>query len=209
MLFGGYQPFTLSDYPGCIAAIAFTQGCNFRCVFCHNGSLLPEGKSGTGLYSAEDIMVRLRPRSSQLDGLVITGGEPTLHEDLPEFIAQVKALGLKLKLDTNGSRPDRLAALIQGGLVDYIAMDIKAPLHAYSRVCGTAVETAAIQESIALLGASAIPHHFRTTYSSAFLSEAELDEIRALVPKGSKHIVQRFQPEHALSPQLRGETKEA
>ena len=203
MWFGGFQAFTLSDYPGCVAAIAFTQGCNFRCPFCHNGALLAPPSKADCLIAETEILDRLRERQGKLEGLVVTGGEPTIHTDLPRFLEQVKGLGYKIKLDTNGSNPDRLAALIEDRLVDYIAMDVKAPLEKYERLCGVPVSTRALEESIAVISWSKVPHHFRTTLVTPLLSPADVRAIRAILPSGSKHVTQRFNPDTALDPALR------
>lgn len=203
MLFGGFQPFTLSDYPSCIAAIAFAQGCNFRCRFCHNVSLLPMLAKHDELLSSEDVLAKLAPKAGKLEGLVVSGGEPTLHQDLPDFLDQVKRLGFKIKLDTNGSRPSMLAEVLRLRLVDYIAMDVKGPLADYSRICGVPVVTDAISESISLVAGAGVAHHFRTTFSEQLMSSADLDRVKSTVPEGSKHITQAFQPQHALDPTLR------
>jgi len=129
MKIGGLHKFSLSDYPGHVAAVVFTQGCNFRCPFCHNGSLIPSSVPDSSLIPQEKVFEFLEDRSSQLDGVVITGGEPTIQPDLPEFIHRIIAMDLLLvKLDTNGSRPEVLHRLLKEKLMDYIAMDIKAPL---------------------------------------------------------------------------------
>lgn len=203
MLFGGYQPFTLSDYPGCVAAIAFTQGCNFRCRFCHNVSLLSLTPEERSLMTSHDILEKLQDRRGKLGGLVVSGGEPTIQPDLPEFLGQVKMLGFKVKLDTNGSRPDMLAALIHANLLDYIAMDVKAPFDVYARVCGVGISIEVIRESISLISASEIPHHFRTTFGRSLMSDDELDIVRANIPGRSRHVTQTFQPRNALDPLLR------
>ncbi|MGC9053845.1 MAG: anaerobic ribonucleoside-triphosphate reductase activating protein, partial [Candidatus Hydrogenedens sp.] len=126
MKIGGFQPFSLSDFPNCVSAIVFTQGCNFRCPFCHNPSLvLPE------LFlppiPEEALIAFLNERKGKLDGVVITGGEPTIQSDLMKFVSEIKGLGYKVKLDTNGSNPEILKELIENNLLDYVAMDVKAP----------------------------------------------------------------------------------
>ena len=203
MWFGGFQPFTLSDYPACIAAIAFSQGCNFRCRYCHNSSLLPEARSKEHLLSSGDILDRLADRLGKVQGLVVSGGEPTVQDDLPQFIEGVKRLGFKIKLDTNGSNPDMLAVLLDNSLLDYVAMDIKAPFPKYAQVCGVPVSHAPIQRSISLIAESGISHHFRTTFAPPLLTQEDLDHIRSLLPDASEHIQQAFQPRHALDPLLR------
>ncbi len=155
------------------------------------------------LISETEILDRLRERQGRLEGLVVTGGEPTIHTDLPRFLKEVKGLGYKVKLDTNGSNPDRLAVLIEDGLVDYIAMDVKAPLEKYERLCGVSASTRALEESIAVISWSKLPHHFRTTLVTPLLSPADVRDIRAVLPSGSKHITQPFNSATALDPALR------
>lgn len=203
MRFGGLNPFTLSDFPGHIAAIAFTQGCNLRCPFCHNGSLIPVNPIPETGLSTGDILAFLRARAGKLDGLVVSGGEPALHADLPEFLYEVQGLGLRIKLDTNGTRPRMLRSLIDAGLVDYIAMDIKAPLATYARLAGAPVDTGAIVESMRLIAQSEIPHEFRTTHVTPLLNEGDLAAVRRMIPAGSLHKVQAFRREHAVDASLR------
>ncbi len=202
MVIGGLQRCSFSDYPGQMAAVLFTQGCNFRCPFCHNGSLL--AVKGTVRYEEEDIFDFLKLRRGRLSGVVISGGEPTEHKDLPQFTARVKALGFKVKLDTNGSRPEMVELLLKEGIVDYVAMDIKAPINKYDTLCGVRVDTRAIRQSISLIAAGGVAHHFRTTYVKPLLMESDLVELGALVPSDSKHITQPFVAEKAWRAELRG-----
>ena len=201
MVIGGLQRCSFSDYPGRTAAILFTQGCNFRCPFCHNGSLLSV-KEAAG-YDEGEILDFLKLRRGRLGGVVVSGGEPTEHKDLPRFIARLKALDLEVKLDTNGSRPQMVKLLLKEGLVDYVAMDIKAPLNKYDTLCGVRADTEAICRSIALIAAGGVAHHFRTTYVKSLLTAGDLLELRALVPPGSKHITQPFVAEKAWRAELR------
>lgn len=150
-----------------------------------------------------EVLVALEKHNGRLEGLVVSGGEPTLQADLPEFLVRVRELGYKIKLDSNGSRPEMVKLLLREGLLDYIAMDIKAPFHEYARICGVAVDTDAIEASIALIAASGVAHHFRTTFVEALMTPEDLEEVKQLVPAQSRHIVQEFQPEHALDPGLR------
>lgn len=203
MEFGGFQPFTLSDFPGRVAAIAFTQGCNFRCPFCHNGELIPGEAAVRSIVSEAYVFQFLEARRGRLEGLVVSGGEPTIHPDLPEFLRRVKAMGLQTKLDTNGSRPEMLADVMAEGLVDYIAMDIKAPFGCYERLAGRPVSTRDLEASIAAIAVSGIAHEFRTTVVDSLLSDADIEAIRAVVPRGSRHRLQPFRPEHALDHRLR------
>ena len=124
MQFSGFQKLTLLDFPGHVACTLFTAGCNFRCPFCHNASLVTH-IDNSNFYSEEEILSYLKKRAGIMDGVCITGGEPLMYKELPDFIAKIKALGYKVKLDTNGSYPDRLESLINSGNIDYVAMDIK------------------------------------------------------------------------------------
>lgn len=201
MKIGGIQPFSLSDYPGCVSAILFTQGCNFRCPFCHNPSLvLPE------LFQSpipqEEIMQFLHLRMDKLDGVVITGGEPTIHSDLVVFIEQIKEMGYKVKLDTNGSNPQVVEELLQRNLIDYCALDIKAPWSKYSLLIGVSISVEPIQKTLKILLESGIPCDFRITNVKALLSEDDLKEVEAYLPKTHPLIVQKFVAENAMNPLL-------
>ncbi|MGM0440424.1 MAG: anaerobic ribonucleoside-triphosphate reductase activating protein [Chlamydiota bacterium] len=202
MKIAGFNHFTLSDYPGKVAAIIFTQGCNFRCPFCHNSQLMNYDLKAQGEFSATEILDYLDHRRHQLDGVVITGGEPTVQHDLPEFITRIKEYGYNVKLDTNGSIPVIIKKLINDGLVDYIAMDIKAPLDKYHELAGTPVSIENIEESIALIAQSGIDHEFRTTNVEQLLSQDDLIKIRTLIPLGSKHYFQNFIAENAMCSSL-------
>ena len=196
MLIGGFQKFTLSDFPGISAAIVFTMGCNFRCPWCHNHELidsfthdLPEKSSPPDCLS---IVRFLEKRAGLLDGLVITGGEPTIQEGLQDFIRMVKALGYLVKLDTNGSRPEILSDLIDAKLIDYFAMDIKAPFEKYDILAGKHIDLDSIRRSIELLAGSGIQHEFRTTHVPELLSESDILDLSSMVPSGSKWKVQKY-----------------
>ncbi len=162
MIIGGFQPLTLSDFPGHVAAIVFTQGCNWRCPYCHNRSVLKKKRPQNELIPETHVLDIVLRRRNELDGLVITGGEPTIQEDLPRFIRNVRRLGLAIKLDTNGSCPDVIRHLLKEGLLDYTAMDIKAPLDHYEPIVRRPVDITALQTSIELLRNSGVPHQFRT-----------------------------------------------
>jgi len=204
---GGYQKSTLSDFPGKTAAIVFTQGCNFRCPFCHNGRLLPGRTAPTESISEEEVMGHLKRRAGVLQGLVITGGEPTLQLDLVQFVERVKELGYAVKLDTNGSRPEVLRVLFERGLLDYVAMDVKAPMERYDILTGVDSPKEAIRESIQLIAESGVSHHFRTTLVEALLSAEDLAALQLEIPKGSRYITQKFIPDNALAVELRGYQK--
>ncbi|HPC96336.1 MAG TPA: anaerobic ribonucleoside-triphosphate reductase activating protein [Sedimentisphaerales bacterium] len=203
MRIGGFQALTLSDYAGHIAAIVFTQGCNFRCPFCHNGPLLPLDRPVAELVDEGLVLDALKSRAAFLDGVVITGGEPTLQNDLRTFIERIRTMRLKVKLDTNGSHPEVLADLLARRLLDYVAMDIKAPFARYPQLTGVDAPVEAVRESLALLAGSGTPCEFRTTFVPSLLSEHDLDEIRSYLPQGARYAVQAFVADNALDPSLR------
>ena len=203
MRIGGLNSFSLSDFPGHVAAVVFTQGCNFRCPYCHNGSLIPMDPPTSELIPLEEVFLFLEKRRTQLNGVVVSGGEPTLQPDLSLFFHRVRSMGYQIKLDTNGSRPEALAELLMEGLVDFIAMDIKAPFELYDRLTGVCAPKEQLEESIALIAQSGIDHEFRTTVVEPLLSESDLQAIQEMVPYGSRHRLQEFRPENALDPVLR------
>lgn len=201
MKIGGFQPFSLSDYPGCVTAIVFTQGCNFRCPFCHNSSLvLPECYAPS--MPEGEIFAALNERKGKLDGVVITGGEPTIQSDLIAFVKNIKDLGYKVKLDTNGSKPEVIEQLILQELIDFFALDIKAPWHKYSTLAGVNVSIDDIKETLSLLLLSPIPCDFRTTYARPLLNEEDIIEIQAYLPSDKKLTIQQFISQNALNPNL-------
>ena len=203
MKIAGLQPVSLCDYPGRVAAVVFTQGCNFCCGFCHNGGLVPPEPQAGRLIPQGQVLDWLAKRAAFLDGLVVSGGEPTLQPDLTGFIEQVRGLGLLVKLDTNGSRPEVLRGLIEGRCVDFVAMDVKAPFERYGQVAGVEVSVAAIRASIALIASSGIEHEFRTTVVPALLADRDIEAIRRALPPASPYRVQSFVPELAMDPCLR------
>ena len=203
MKIGGLNKFSLSDFPGRVAAVVFTQGCNFRCPYCHNGSLVPRNTQNHSLIPEERLLQFLKAHRDQLDGVVISGGEPTIQADLFSFIQRLKAEGFLVKLDTNGSRPHVLHQLLKGKLLDYMAMDIKAPLDIYDRLSGVRTPINRIRESIELIARSNVAHEFRTTVVEPLLSPEDVESIKKLVPPGSAYRLQKFCPEHTLDPLLR------
>ena len=162
MKIGGLIKFTLIDYPGRVAAVVFTQGCNFRCRYCHNPELVYPHLLQEPMPQ-EEVMSFLRRRQGTLEGMVVTGGEPTLQPDLLDFLAAVKSLGYFIKLDTNGAKPDVLQAVIEKKLVDYIAMDLKAPLEKYAVITGVSCDVRVLQRSMKLIQDSGLEYEFRTT----------------------------------------------
>jgi pyruvate formate lyase activating enzyme len=201
MKIGGLQPVTASDFPGRMAAIIFTQGCNFRCPFCHNSTLL--SRDSDSLVPTDTVFSFLQRRQNLLGGVVISGGEPCLQEDLADFCAEIKKMGFALKVDTNGSRPEVLEDLLSRQLVDFIAMDVKAPLHRLQELTGTTPDTEKISRSISLIADSGVEHLFRTTDVTPLLSKKDHRKIKEIIPSGSRHIVQPFVASNALAPQLR------
>ncbi len=203
MRIGGFQKFSLSDFPGRIAAIVFTQGCNFRCPFCHNGGLIPEDPEEGLLIPEEYVLSYLRSRTGKLDGLVVTGGEPTVQEDLAAFLRKVREIGYGIKIDTNGSRPEVLERLISEGLVDFVSMDVKAPPWSYDRLAGVPAPIDEITRSIDLLSRCGIEHEFRTTRVSTLLSDTDMDGVAEMIPDGSTFKLQTFNPSRAFDRSLR------
>jgi len=206
MKIGGLNTFSLSDFPGKVAAVIFTQGCNFSCPYCHNGSLIPQRAPSELLIPEEHFFEFLEYRSNRLDAVVISGGEPTIHRDLLGFLRRTKDVGFAVKLDTNGSEPEVLKEIIENNLVDYIAMDIKAPLDNYKKLTNTVSSSEGIQESINIISKSGIEHEFRTTVVEALLTPEDMKAICKLVPAGSTYHLQKFCPEHAFDPALRTKT---
>ncbi len=188
----GFQKTTLLDYPGHVAATVFFGGCNFRCPFCHNGDLVlsPDAPSD---FSCEEILAYLDKRKKILDGICVTGGEPTLQKDLVPFLADVKQLGLKVKLDTNGYRPDVLAELCGKGLVDYVAMDIKGAPDKYAAICGLSqMDFTRIEQSAAFLMDCGLDYEFRTTVSKEFHSKEDFHDIGSWIKGAKAYYLQSY-----------------
>ena len=187
----GLQKTTLLDYPGCVAATVFMGGCNMRCPFCHNMNLVTTGDAP--LFTDEDIFRFLRSRQGILDGVCITGGEPTLTGELPSFISRIRELGFKGKLDTNGTNPQMLRQLLSDGLVDYVAMDIKSSLSTYERACGIdGIHTDPVKESIDILIGGSREYEFRTTCVRELLSDEIIKEIGILLKGASRYFLQGY-----------------
>lgn len=192
MKLGGMVKFTLIDFPGTPSAIVFTQGCNFRCRYCHNPELVYPHLF-TESYPEEEFFAFLKRRQGTLEGVVVSGGEPTLHDDLPRFLADIKALGYKTKLDTNGSRPEMLEKLLTEKLVDFVAMDLKAPFEKYSLITEVDTNAAVIRQSMKLLEESGVPYEYRTTYDKEVLNDADIAVLTNMV-KGKNYKVQECLP---------------
>jgi len=198
MIIGGLEKLSLLDYPEHLAAIIFTQGCNFRCHFCYNPQLvLPDKEKGPALLES-DLFLFLKQRQGKLEGVVITGGEPTLHPDLPEFIRAIKGLGYLVKLDTNGTNPEMLAGLIEAKLIDYIAMDLKAPLAKYSRTAGIAIDCHNLEKSVKIIKTSGLPYEFRTTLVPGLIEAADIAAMGQTIKGATKWYLQAFKSDTDL-----------
>lgn len=203
MQISGLQKTTLLDYPGQVAATVFLGGCNMRCPFCHNMNLVLN--SNDSLYSVEEILSFLSSRKGILDGVCITGGEPTLYPELTDFIKDIRNLGFYVKLDTNGTNPSVLDRLIGSRLVDYVAMDIKSSLREYPLVSGVDnINTDNISQSINLLKKSSTDYEFRTTIIEQYHTEEIINDIGQLLKGAKKYYLQTFVdsdyvPNHSLS----------
>lgn len=199
MFISGFHKTTLLDYPGCIAAAIFTGGCNFRCPFCHNSGLVQDPFK-EGLVPEDEVLAFLDKRKKILKGVCITGGEPTLQPDLPDFIGKVRKMGYRVKLDTNGSRPEVLRELLESGLLDYAAMDIKNCPEKYGAAAGLippgnagGFELGKIEESIKLLLDGQIDYEFRTTVVKELHTVEDIAAIGAWVKGTPAYYLQKFE----------------
>ena len=204
MLIGGLHKLSLIDYPGKLSAVVFTRGCNFRCPYCHNPELIES--NGGDIIEEDKILSFLDERKGKLDGVVVTGGEPTLQSEIVEFLERIKRLGFFVKLDTNGSYPERIKELIDRKLLDYIAMDIKAPLYKYNRTTLTSIDTERIVESIHLIMNSGIDYEFRTTVVRSLLSRDDFPKIGEMIKSAKLFVLQEFRPTKTLDPDFLKET---
>ena len=194
MIIGGFTKLSTIDWPGKLTAVVFTRGCNFRCPWCHNKSLVWPELYGPEVPEAE-IIAYLEKRRNYLDSVVVTGGEPTVQADLPGFLRKIKDIGLSVKLDTNGSHPEVLERLIKGNLVDALALDVKGPPEKYPEVTGVSVDTEAVWQSFRLAAASGLPVWFRTTLIPE-LDESDIEEIKRTVEQlksnTAVHVFQEY-----------------
>lgn len=201
---GGLQKLTLIDYPGKVAATIFLKGCNFRCPFCYNPELvLPEKMKKHPEIPEKEVFAFLNERKGLLQGVCVTGGEPTIHPDLPNFIRQIKKLGYSVKLDTNGSNPEMLKKLIRNKLVDYVAMDVKAIPEkapsskfktAYEKATGVKVNLEEIKKSIEIIKNSGIDYEFRTTVVPGIHTKEEILKLARLIAPAKNYYLQSFRP---------------
>ena len=189
----GLQKLTLLDYPGRMAATVFVPGCNFRCPFCHNAFLV-ENIDRSGLLTRDELLAFLQKRSGVLEGVCITGGEPLMDPALPELIARIKELDYLVKLDTNGSYPERLKSLLDAKLIDYAAMDVKNTLSKYAETAGIANPEIVdrVRESIGLLKNSGVDYEFRTTVAKPLHEVGDFVEIGEMLSGAKRYFLQKF-----------------
>lgn len=207
MYIEGIQKLTLLDFPGYVACTVFTKGCNFKCPFCHNSSLIsfPElvfnedGEENCSLANElhftkteNEFWELLKKRKSILEGVVITGGEPLLQKDIFDFIQKIKSEGYKVKLDTNGSNPQILQDLAKANLIDYVAMDIKNSFEKYSKTCGVNIDTAKIENSIKFLLEGHVPYEFRTTAVIGLHEASDFEKIGFMLQGAQKYFIQSY-----------------
>lgn len=189
MRIAGLQKMTLLDFPGRVAATVFLPGCNFRCPFCHNSPLL----RGTDELSEDSFFAYLKKRTGLLDGVAVTGGEPTLQPDLEAFLGKIKSLGFAVKLDTNGSQPQYLEKLLQKGLIDYIAMDIKNSPEKYERTSGATGILPSVRESIELIRSCGVEYEFRTTVVAELHEDKDFHAMGQWLRGAKAYFLQCFQ----------------
>ncbi|KKP36094.1 MAG: Anaerobic ribonucleoside-triphosphate reductase activating protein [candidate division TM6 bacterium GW2011_GWF2_32_72] len=205
MIIGGLQKTSLIDYPGKVCAIVFTVGCNFRCGYCHNPELLGLVENHPTI-PVEDVFEFLETRKDKLDAVTITGGEPTLHQGLFDFIKRIKKMGFLVKLDSNGTNPKTLLNLFEQKLIDYVAMDIKAPLHRYEDIVSRSCPINSIEQSIALIMSSGVDYEFRTTIVKSQLSPADIEELTSQIKGARLYALQKFIPSKTCDPAFMNET---
>lgn len=195
MLISGLQKLTLLDYPGKVACTLFTSGCNFRCPFCHNASLVLPELAGQcdGAISEDELLLFLRKRQGVLDGVAVTGGEPLLHKELPALLEKIRALGFMVKLDTNGSFPERLMDVVSAGLVDRVAMDIKNSPELYEKTVGiSGLEFGAIERSKDFLLSGKIDYEFRTTVVRGLHTRESIAGAASWIAGAKEYYLQQF-----------------
>ena len=187
----GFNKTTLLDYPGLVAATIFTGACNFRCPYCHNAELVLN-PSSQPVIPEEEIIAHLKKRRGITQGVCITGGEPTLQKDLKDFIKKLKELELKVNLDSNGYKPEVLKDLVKEGLLDYVAMDVKAPLDEYDIIAGVKLDSSKLKESIDFLIEGHVPYEFRTTVVKDFHTRESFEKMAELIKGADRYFLQGY-----------------
>ena len=198
MNISGIQKLTLLDYPGKVACTLFTAGCNFRCPFCHNAGLVLPDRLEEASITEDEVMSFLKKRAGILDGVAITGGEPLLHTDMPEFLEKIKNLGYKIKLDTNGSNPKLLKEIVNAGLVDRVAMDIKNAPTEYDKTAGCSVDMEKIEESKDFLLTGTCDYEFRTTVVKGIHTKESLIAAAKWISGAKEYYLQQFKDSENL-----------
>jgi len=207
MRIGGYQKMTLIDFPGKIATTIFTVGCSFRCPFCHNPELVLGSGMGEHGNQEEEFFEFLQKRKGKLEGVCITGGEPTIQKDIVEFVQKVKEMGFAIKLDTNGTRPDVLKKLLDLRLLDFVAMDIKNQLKNYNKTTATKGDNKRIKLSVDLIMNSRVPYEFRTTVVPGIHTEKDFLKIAEWINGAEVYYLQEYREKIILDPNLKKKTK--
>lgn len=213
MILGGYQKLTLIDYPGKLATTVFTVGCSFRCPFCHNpelvdpSSILPLSSGGKKGGLEKEFFAFLKKRQGKLEGVCITGGEPTIQKDLIDFIQKIKKMGFLVKLDSNGTRPDVLKKLFDLKLLDFVAMDIKNQLKFYDKTTGTKVDKDRIRLSAELVRNAGVPYEFRTTVVPGIHTPSDFLAIAKWIGGADSYFLQEYRELKILDPNLKKKTK--
>lgn len=198
MRIAGLEKCSFVDYPGCMSAVVFTPGCNMNCFYCHNRQLIGSDPLDAAApscqgFSAGAVTDLLARRRGMLDAVVVTGGEPTLQPGLDSFLASAGAMGFKVKLDTNGTNPDVLESLLDQRLVDFVAMDVKAPADLYEHICGVPVDQSAIGRSVALLLEGRVRYEFRTTFAPP-LTDDDIRRIAQRIRGADSYVLQQYRP---------------
>ena len=191
MNIGGLQKLTLLDFPGKVACTVFTVGCNLRCPFCHNASLVTHPQDA-GYVTDDELFSFLQKRAGILDGICVSGGEPTLQKDLPEFLEKLKKLGYAVKLDTNGTSPKLLSSLIESSLVDYVALDIKNSPEKYALTCGNVDLFDKISESVSILLSGGVDYELRTTVVKGYHEVSDFESIGRFIKGAKRYYLQSF-----------------
>jgi pyruvate formate lyase activating enzyme len=204
MKIGGLHKVSLIDYPGLICASVFLQGCNFKCPYCHNPELV-NPRLFQPCLKEKEVLDFLKERRGKLDAVTITGGEPTIQDDLVPFIKKIKKMGFAVKLDTNGSQPQIIKTLLEEELLDFIAMDIKGPLEKYESITCATADCKKIEESIKIILKSGIPHEFRTTIVQSQLTPKDIFKIATLISGAHRYALQKFVPGKTLNNKFREE----
>lgn len=192
MVFHGFQKMTMLDFPGYVACTVFTPGCNFRCPFCHN-SLLVTRMNDSEIYTEDDILSYLKKRQGVIDGICISGGEPLMHDDIFDFVKKVKELGFLVKIDTNGSFPEKLEKLIGSGNIDYVAMDIKNCPEKYAETVAIAdFDIEPVRKSVQILLSGKVKYEFRTTVVKEFHTPQDMVQTGKFIQGAERYFLQHF-----------------